>query len=94
MKSKLKIILPVGLVALALICAIMVRQGDHGKEDLGAQQSIPAEETPDIVPVDEVIYTLPPIPSNIPKLPSGPESTPTGETVTVEDDGTVIITPD
>lgn len=99
MKDKLKIILPAGLVALALICVVMVRQGGPSQEDLGAQQSMaPAEETPNKPQVEEVTYTLPPIPSSVPvytqKPTPEPDSSPTGETVTKEPDGTIVITPD
>lgn len=98
MKNKLKIILPAGLIALALICVIVVRQGDPGQEDPGAQQTVPAEETPDMTAGPEEIYTLPPIPSGVPvytKAPAvDPDGTPAGETVTTEPDGTIVITPD
>lgn len=102
MKNKLKIFVPAGLVVLALVCVIMVRQGDPGQGDmLGAQQSVaPAEETPNANkdPVEEVIYTLPPIPSTAPVYTAtpetGPDSSPAGEQVTTEPDGTVVITPD
>lgn len=104
MKDKLKIILPAGLIVLALICVVMVRQGGSGQEDLGARQSVaPAEETPDNKPpVEEVTYTLPPIPSGVPVYTQKPTPEPKedldGDTpavgTTTEPDGTIVITPD
>lgn len=102
MKSKLKFFVPVGLVVLALVCVIVVRQGDASPDDLlGAQQSNPAEEvlnTAPSDPVDEVVYTLPPIPSSVPVFTAKPDSSqdgsPAGGTTTVEEDGTIVIIPD
>lgn len=106
MKNKLKIILPAGLIALALICVIVVRQGDPGTEEgksqtttLGAQQTLSAEETPDLamtaVPPE---VTLPPIITPPPKASADsgkePGGSSAGETVTTEPDGTIVITPD
>lgn len=106
MKSKLKILLPAGLIALALICVIVVRQGNPGRKEgknqttiLGAQQTLSAEETPDdltMTTVPEV--TLPPIITPPAKASAKPgtelDGSSAGETVTTKPDGTIVITPD
>lgn len=106
MKDKLKIIFPAGLIALALICVIAVRQGDPGTEKgknqtttLGARQTLSAEETPNdltMTTVPEV--TLPPIITPPPKASAGldkePDGSSAGETVTTKPDGTIVITQD
>lgn len=105
MKSKWKIILPAGLIALALVSTLgwrtMVRQDDPGQVTANpsdTQQTFPAEETPDgsTQTVPDEIYTLPPVPSTVPKDTADPEAVPSssGETVTVEEDGTIVIIPD
>lgn len=101
MKNKLKVIVPAGLIVLALICVIVVRQGDPSMDDdknqptiLGAQQTQSAEETPDQTMTTVPEVTLPPIITPPPKASAGPGGSPAGETVTTEPDGSIVITPD
>ncbi len=101
MKVKWKIIVPVlVVVALAGIFGghALMKQQEAKAAELKAQQeaelNTPASPSPSVAPVEEVIYTLPPIPSSTPKPTPKPDGTPAEGTTTKEPDGTIVITPD
>jgi len=96
MKGKLKVIIPAGLLLVALICVVagqvLVEKINRDKvEELQARPT----PTPPVVTqeADATLtpaYTLPPVVTPTPK----PTSSPEGVQVTVEPDGTVVINPD
>lgn len=103
MSSKWKVIVPVGIATFALVCvfggrALVDRENaaklDELKAQETAQQTTPSPET---TPIDGTIYvkgnistaTASPAPA-----PVAASSSPAKETITVDEDGTVIITPD
>lgn len=101
MNEKWKIVVPVGLVAFALVCifggrALVDQVNATNKDDPTAQQSQAAEETPNATPVDGSVY----VKGNISTATASPapapvaSSSPAKETITVDEDGTVIIRPD
>lgn len=108
MKKKLQIILPAGLIVLALVSVIVVRQGGANRKDLPeAQQSTPAEETPAVqeseTPEPQATFVLP-SDRNLTGVKvlgeeaedggSQKEHTSGDDTITTKPDGTIVITPD
>ncbi|MEA4954828.1 MAG: hypothetical protein VB096_04875 [Pseudoflavonifractor sp.] len=102
MKNKWKIIAPIGFIAFALICvfggqALVSHVNAAQAEERGAQQSQAVEETPEESTRDfSHIANATPMPSSAPEaVPTpGASSAPAGETVTVAEDGAIVITPD
>lgn len=97
MKNKWKILLPVGLIAFALVCIFggqaLVRYMDEQRlAELKAQQN-QSVETPLATP-ENVVYTLPPVTTyTLPPAATG-SSAPVVDEVEKDEDGNVTITPD
>lgn len=102
MKNKWKIIAPIGFIAFALICvfggqALVSHVNAAQAEERRAQQSQAVEETPEESARDfSHIANATPMPSTAPAAEPTPgtSSAPAGETVTVAEDGAIVITPD
>lgn len=102
MKNKWKVMAPIGFIAFALICvfggqALVSHVNAAQAEERKAQQSQAVEEAPEESARDfSYIANATPMPSSAPATEPTPgtSSAPAGETVTVAEDGAIVITPD
>lgn len=98
MKTKWKILLPVGLVAFALVCIFggqaLVKQANEKRlEELKAQNSVVPEVPPSKTP-ENVVYTLPPVVNYTLPPATTDSSAPSEDKVEVDEEGNQVITPD
>lgn len=103
-KDMKKIIVPVGMVAFALVCVfggmawtahVDAAEQARIQAELKARDEQLAQESQNSTP--EVVYSFPPITTPTPKPATAtpePSYAPAGETVTVDDNGDVTIIPD
>lgn len=98
MKTKWKILLPVGLAAFALVCifggqALVKQANERRLDELKAQNSVAPEVTPNKTP-ENVVYTLPPVVNYTLPPAATDSSAPSEDKVEVDEEGNITITPD
>lgn len=98
MKTKWKILLPVGLVAFALVCifggqALVKHSEEQRLAELKAQNSMTPEVSPSDAP-ENVVYTLPPVVNYTLPPATTDSSTPATDDMEVDEEGNITITPD
>ena len=97
MKTKWKILLPVGLTVFALVCifggqALVKHSEEQRLAELKARNSVVPEVTPSDVP-ENIVYTLPPVVNYTLPPATTDSSAPSEDKVEVDEEGNITITP-
>ena len=98
MKTKWKLLLPVGLTVFALVCifggqALVKHSEEQRLAELKAQNSMTPEVSPSDAP-ENVVYTLPPVVNYTLPPAATDSSAPSEDKVEVDEEGNITITPD
>lgn len=98
MKTKWKLLLPVGLTVFALVCifggqALVKQANERRLDELKAQNSMTPEVSPSDAP-ENVVYTLPPVVNYTLPPAATDSSAPSEDKVEVDEEGNITITPD
>lgn len=98
MKTKWKLLLPVGLTVFALVCifggqALVKHSEEQRLAELKAQNSMTPEVSPSDAP-ENVVYTLPPVVNYTLPPATTDSSAPSEDKVEVDEEGNITITPD